>query len=627
MAPDDGLPLSLWPFPVADKEPKSLAEFIVRVNAQPGGFRAVSEAKLREEIKAREEAGGATEDADVDMADVDDDDAAKDPNVARAEVLKNIDVVGNTAMLTLDFLSLLLSKQNPTQASLTLSQQLRDMVGIGTLGADKLDESNSSEAKTKQQQEVAIGWTIMEINKTRDAVEDAAAFLEKEVEAENRYWEGVMAVKRAGWSICKVPQEKGTLGVRFGFSEASPEFKNNGLAPMRRGNDGSVELDLSRLGGVSEGIVVTLLEEGNVAGRSVPRWQSSGGDVSLESRVIEARNTIFSQELWHELTREARTLAAYDVRLKGSRLIYVVDRATSIVIELLPLASCPFPDDALPENGTAETISTALHILLSYAHRYNELMRTRPVPPHVSRSRGQQTYALIRPIIGRLTSMRSIQSCTRYVGGLVKALRAAGLAASFTLRTPQASASEPWTGGAPNQPPGAPALIRNMLQPLDFTMELTIFSGSSLTVRGRTFIFPVTATYYNVFFPPPSPLQKSTPPYADGYPDLQSLADYMRIVVARSLASHLLGNLPDPSQWTQNVMGTGICSGSGDTDKTDIQFNVVDEQDARSALVLTCSFVVCGVAQRKRWKWTSGVESESRPLPDVVTDVVGSSAA
>ena len=122
-------------------------------------------------------------------------------------------------MLTLDSLSLLISKQNPTQAGLTLSQQLRDMVGIGTLGSDKLDDTNVTSEKIKEQEEVAVGWTLMEINRTRDSAEEATTFLESEMEAEGKYWEDVLAVKKAGWSICKVPQERHTMGVRFGFSE------------------------------------------------------------------------------------------------------------------------------------------------------------------------------------------------------------------------------------------------------------------------------------------------------------------------------------------------------------------------------------------------------------------------
>jgi mediator of RNA polymerase II transcription subunit 17 len=122
-------------------------------------------------------------------------------------------------MLTLDSLSLLLSKQNPTQAGLTLSQQLREMVGIGTLGADQLDEPIVNPKKANDEAEAATGWTIMQINQARDAAMDAGRLLQREVEAESKYWEDVMAVKKSGWSICRVPQERHTLGVKFGFSE------------------------------------------------------------------------------------------------------------------------------------------------------------------------------------------------------------------------------------------------------------------------------------------------------------------------------------------------------------------------------------------------------------------------
>ncbi len=94
----DGPPLSLRPFPVADKQPKNLADFIARVNALPGGFRSVTEANLEDEIRSRGQGDDDAAPEDVDMSDADDgpedDDgaaAAKDPNMARMEVLKNIE--------------------------------------------------------------------------------------------------------------------------------------------------------------------------------------------------------------------------------------------------------------------------------------------------------------------------------------------------------------------------------------------------------------------------------------------------------------------------------------------------------------------------------------------------------
>lgn len=84
---------SLRPWPVGDKKPKTLAEFIARVNARPGGFRNLSEAKLREQIAAQE--NGRMEVDEPSDSDPEDEEATvdkpKDAMVAREEFLRNIE--------------------------------------------------------------------------------------------------------------------------------------------------------------------------------------------------------------------------------------------------------------------------------------------------------------------------------------------------------------------------------------------------------------------------------------------------------------------------------------------------------------------------------------------------------
>lgn len=95
MASDDSQPLSLRPFPVpdADKKPNTIADFIARINNQPGGFRSVTEDELNREIEEEElkRRNGVQADDDVDMSDSDAGDDAKDPVAVRMEVLKNIE--------------------------------------------------------------------------------------------------------------------------------------------------------------------------------------------------------------------------------------------------------------------------------------------------------------------------------------------------------------------------------------------------------------------------------------------------------------------------------------------------------------------------------------------------------
>lgn len=101
------------------------------------------------------------------------------------------------------------------------------MVGIGTIGADKLDNSPITSAKAQEQENIALGFTLMQTNKVRDAAEAASSVLQKQVTAEGKYWEDIIAVQKSGWSITRVPLERHTLGVRFGFSEGMLTFTIN----------------------------------------------------------------------------------------------------------------------------------------------------------------------------------------------------------------------------------------------------------------------------------------------------------------------------------------------------------------------------------------------------------------
>lgn len=122
-------------------------------------------------------------------------------------------------MIALDFVSLLLSKDAPVQASASMSPALREAAGMGTLGADKTQASRVTEQQKQENKKIAKGWKASNLNKTVDAILASATRLEKEIDAETKYWEQVLAVSESGWAVCRMPQEKHTLGVRFGFAE------------------------------------------------------------------------------------------------------------------------------------------------------------------------------------------------------------------------------------------------------------------------------------------------------------------------------------------------------------------------------------------------------------------------
>lgn len=389
-----------------------------------------------------------------------------------------------------------------------------------------------------------------------------------------------------------------------------------------------MQLDCGRLGGVSERLVITCERDGKLVGRSVLPAQTDE-TAPLEARVLEARNTLFSQELWHELSREARTLASYDVRPQGSQLHCALDDDTKIIAELVALDSEPSSNDDLSDNNMAEAISLTLHILLSYAHRNNELLRIRPWPPHAARPRGQHAYVLLRLIIARTSCIRNIYKSTRYISSLVRTLKRAGLDSSFLLQTVQPSIPEV-SNHSPNQLSAAQLFIRSMTQAIDFNIKITLVQDVSLTVRGRTYLYPVAATHYHILLPPGSPLEGICPPYKDGYPDVKTMSDYIRTMTARVLTDHFMAKVSSlsGSEWIQSIRGTSIQN--ADQEGCALHFSIDEEAASlgglqrRAILIVSGSSLVDGNLQNRQWTWRPD-GGEVKPLLEVVKQVVDES--
>lgn len=123
------------------------------------------------------------------------------------------------AYYALDFVSLLLSKDTPRQAELSMSQHLKQHVPLGSLGAEKVQAQQESPEMIKDQELVCKGWKLQSLNTAADALIKSATRLETEIEQETRYWEEILAIDKKGWALCRLPRERHTLGVRFGFLE------------------------------------------------------------------------------------------------------------------------------------------------------------------------------------------------------------------------------------------------------------------------------------------------------------------------------------------------------------------------------------------------------------------------
>lgn len=123
------------------------------------------------------------------------------------------------SLASLEFVSLLLSKHAPAAAQTTMSAFLKQTLPLGSLGAEVVQAPKVSDAEKQNENMVAIGWRMQSLNRTADSLLESSSRLEEEISRETRYWEQVLAVKEKGWSLHRLPREKHTLGVRYGFAE------------------------------------------------------------------------------------------------------------------------------------------------------------------------------------------------------------------------------------------------------------------------------------------------------------------------------------------------------------------------------------------------------------------------
>ncbi|KAK3902297.1 subunit 17 of mediator complex-domain-containing protein [Staphylotrichum tortipilum] len=630
-------PFTLQPRSAQRRGPQSITDFVQRINAQPGGFRALSSADIQRRIDTGRDDGP---DTDVDMtgdADARDDDAesdaspddANDVAAAREELLRAIHQTSQTSMFALDFVSLLLSKETPATAVTTFSPGLRDMVGIGTLGATMLDAPTTlAQSRVPDNKMVAIGKRLMDLNKAADTALAASKRLQREIGSETRYWSEVLGVSEAGWQTFRLPHEPHTLAVQFGFPNTAPELKDSGVGPMRRAKDGSVRLEHGRMGGGSERLQVRILENGVVVGRSSPPRRLPL-DARLEDRVKESRDTAFAQELFHEISREGRNKLDRFIRMGDSAAAYALDATTTISIRLVGPSEEEAAIPPTPQDTVANELCTILCLLLSNAHRANDLRRSEPAA-----AKGQTpTYFILTPLVSYYKYDRAVQRCAQSLASLVATLRSAGLSASVTMK-------EPALTPPPPPMPASTALATLLLRPPMAQFDLSITRSARMRILLRS--APLAGAIFSVSLLPaqqPQQQQQQKPPApaatnplvildlpaSEEYTDLDSLLAYVHGTVPRVIASAFSELVAGPkapvvpstdnsegrgSMWTMVADNTGIVDWETGGDYG-VQFGLqTDAETGQARLTAEGAFGgEAGKTVQRVWTWPGAGET------------------
>jgi mediator of RNA polymerase II transcription subunit 17 len=489
----------------------------------------------------------------------------------------------NEALLALDFVSLLLSKDTPKQAELTMSPTLKQLVKPGTLAVDVWQNVQPDKEQQKQDDTIARSWRMQSLQASADSLLGAATRLEKNVRRETRYWEQVLSVSDKGWSISRLPRERHNLGVRFGFLEALGEFRDRGLAALRSDEQGNVLLDKG-LGNNSKAIRVRIQKGNDIIGVSHMPDTSTETESALEARIRHARDSLYEEELFHEIIRESRSLASYGVDMREST-IYMPTRlsptaatsgsdAQEVLIDLIPLSDVGAKFlEKQAEDAWAQTIALSLRLLLSYTHRERLTRRSELPRPMSSSGLNTPVASIMRPILTLLQHRSVLADVGEYLESTRKMLAMASISASV-----ESAAFDP---ALLKSVETIDALMQRVLAPLHSRLKLSLelphlSDGLEVSIEVRTSMSP--PSFGSVMLVTlPIGLQQAE------IAETQELGEYVDSIIANALGRGVVDKL---SEWTLNDR-CGVLSKEDSNDKISIEIQRQGDRVENALLLRT----------------------------------------
>ncbi|KAL1954713.1 hypothetical protein VTO42DRAFT_766 [Malbranchea cinnamomea] len=468
----DSFTLPLRPLRPKPEKKDTLALQIAQINAQRGSFRNVTEAGLLAEIEALRAAGRDPDDPNEALLQKQDEDKEvnrqKQLFKSRAEILEFAMQAHAEATFALDFVSLLASKYNPRHAEMSMSSYLKSKAPLGSLGIDVTKIPERSEAEQKDVDVVSRGWKLESFRSAADKLLRSAARLTETVDSETKYWSEVLAVKDKGWMVCRLPRERQTLGVQLGFMEANASFRERGLAALRKGEGGNLMLDQGHHESTPKAVRVRVQKGDEILGSYIPKLVDTKDTTPVEADIRQARDTLFEEELFYELYREARSLMRLGVDVKKDSFHFPADDQRQIVVDLVELEEAsPGQSTSEEENTLAEALSHTFRILLSHAHRKNLRRRSRIPPPVTAKPRPTPEYILLRPAVAYLDHKSHFRWLASVVDTLTKTLQSAGLKCSPNYFPLTSCRSPPATTTTLDTYPPVESFIDSLLGPLE----------------------------------------------------------------------------------------------------------------------------------------------------------------
>lgn len=301
--------------------------------------------------------------------------------------------------------------------------------------ADKKDHEIQRDSYDSHRRKLAArGSRMQALEWATDNILKAATQLETEVRKEVKYWDEILSISEKGWSLQRFrkDQRHSPFAVRYGFREASDHFKARGLAPLHMDKEGGIILDPA-LALQPKTLRVRISDDGQVTGTSSLPVDGDGTDLAVEKSIQLARDSLFEEELYHEISMETRQLLAYGVELRNS-VVHLTAPGPShtaghrtILIDCIPRDENVASGQAHSQDWLAQNIAEALRLLLAHEHRMRLHRRSEIPPPLTQHKRQYPPPPLLRTLLAMFSHLNAVESLKDYLDLVIKTLDSASI--------------------------------------------------------------------------------------------------------------------------------------------------------------------------------------------------------
>ena len=478
--------ISLLLPPEASSKPRVLQSQIQQVIAQKGHFRHVTESSLLAELHGKRPASDALDAVTQGEAEAAEDESSQKRQERlwkrREEMLERLNYAQNEILCALDFVSLLISKQQ-ISAQTSMSPALKEAVPVGSLAGRVLDKKQLSTSAKYQLSAISQGWRSDSFKSASEKLSAASTRLKSEAERESKYWAQIADLTARGWPVSRLPRDRKAVGAHFGFAESASQFRDRGFALLRQSDDGTVILESQAIQRRRKRLGVSVIRNDIKTGLFHFRAVGSSMKDDIHQQLTEARDSLFEEELFYEICREARTVANQGIATRGQSVEMDVGNEYHL--------SLTFADNH--ENGgsmnardsqIAQFVGISLHLLLNAAHEQNLIRRSQRPPTMTLKPRPAPEYALIRPLLGHLRHTAEAAAFWKASEALITPLKRAGLPIAITTEGSKSVLFKSLNVEVSSN------ILSDMMLPANTTFNLNLATGRSMQFGIATFLGP-----------------------------------------------------------------------------------------------------------------------------------------